>query len=83
MAAAYNGIGKRFRMYPAHVSLIRSYQRSSAWRQVKDSGEFSASNRRSSRNVRLGAMGGRPCAVFEYVGPALPERDARRLIARG
>jgi GNAT superfamily N-acetyltransferase len=76
LGAAYAGIGSRFRNYPAHPAFVRSSARSKVWRQHKQAGTHSAGN-------SAGNMGGRPCAVFEYVGPPMDERQARRLIARG
>lgn len=76
IGAAYTSLGARFRNYPAHPAFVRSHARSSRWRQLKQAGVHSAGN-------SAGNMGGRPCAVFEYVGPAIDERQARRLIARG
>lgn len=81
LGAAYHALGSRFRMYPAHPSFVRSYSRSTVWRQIKLAGPR---GRGLSKFADEGlAAGGRPCAVFEYVGPAMDERQARRLIARG
>lgn len=79
LGAAYAALGSRFRNYPAHPAFVRASARSSAWRQLKQAGVHSRGNTSSA----MGNMGGRPCAVFEFVGPALDERVARRLIARG
>jgi GNAT superfamily N-acetyltransferase len=76
LGAAYAACGSRFRNYPAHPAFVRSSARSAAWRQLKQAGVHSAGN-------SAGNMGGRPCAVFEYIGPAMDECQARRLIARG
>lgn len=76
LGAAYTALGSRFRNYPAHSAFVRSCAKSAAWRQLKQAGVHSAVN-------SAGDMGGRPCAVFEYIGPVLDERTARRLIARG
>lgn len=64
--------GSRFRMYPAHFSLIRSFQRSPQWVQTKIQGQ---------KDVRGSLkMGGSRCAVFEYTGQAHPSRvEAARI----
>lgn len=66
LSSAYAANGDRVRAYPAHPSFVRSFDRSKLWRLVKRPGAFSAVS-------SDGGMGGRPCAVFEYVGPARPE----------
>lgn len=81
IASAYSALGKRFRLYPAHPAFVRSAQRSSVWRAVMESG---LSNRSTSgRTTTLPgktAMGVRPCAVFEYVGPHMNRIEALALI---
>ena len=78
LGAAYKAIGKRLRNYPAHPSFIRSHQRSQVWLQHKQAGDSNAPSRTSQRSrrgeLRLGAS-------FEYVGPAMPRREAQRLLA--
>lgn len=76
LARAYSAVGFRFRNYPAHPEFIRSH-RSTEWRLKKRPGEFSA------RSKGLSGMGGRPCAVYEWRGDRMPEREARRLLALG
>jgi hypothetical protein len=58
--------GERFRNYPAHPAFVRAHDRSPNWRLVKAPGKHSSVN-------SAGNMGGRPCAVFEYCGPAASE----------
>jgi GNAT superfamily N-acetyltransferase len=79
LGAAFKGIGKRLRAYPAHPARIRTLDRSEKWALIKRPGLYSP---------RAGAtttvhMGGRPCAVFEYVGPALPMAEAERFLGIG
>jgi GNAT superfamily N-acetyltransferase len=77
LGAAYKAIGKRFRNYPAHPSFVRAHGRSSLWTCSKAAGTF------SGRNGRTGAGLGqqRPCAVFEYSGPAIGKQEAEMLLA--
>lgn len=73
LAAAYKGLGKRFRNYPAHPAFVRACERSANWRQAKLAGRFST--------VGAAGFGGRACAVFEYCGASMPRRDAENLLA--
>ena len=77
LGAAYGAVGRRFRTYPAHRSLIRSFSRG-PWTLKKKPGNFSSL---SSRSSGVGEHGGRPCAVFEYAGSPWPDAtEARALI---
>lgn len=67
LGAAYRSSGFELRTYPAHPALIRSFQRSSKWSQEKRGGDVSIPSKRTSSIG--GTLGGRPCAVFRYVGP--------------
>lgn len=78
IGAAYKAVGKRFRNYPAHPSFVRAHDRSPKWRMEKAPGVHSAM---SKGDVRFTSIGGRPCAVFEYVGPAMDRGDAQRMIS--
>jgi len=69
LGADYGAVERRLRMYPAHPSFVRSFDRSPAWKMVKKPGTHSTKNAASNSSYR-DLMGGRPCAVFEYVGPA-------------
>lgn len=75
IAAAYAAIGKRVHTYPAHPSLVRSFDRSACWTLQKRPGRY------SPLNTGVGNFGGRPNAVFEYVGMASARSDAERLFA--
>jgi GNAT superfamily N-acetyltransferase len=77
LGAAYKAWGKRMHTYPAHPSLVRSFDRSPNWSMRKRPGVFTALNK---GNAQFGKFGGRPCAVFEYCGDAMPIDDALRLI---
>jgi ABC-type Mn2+/Zn2+ transport system ATPase subunit/GNAT superfamily N-acetyltransferase len=79
LAAAYGALGFRFRNYPAHPAFVRAHDRSSRWAMVRKPGAFSATNSPSS--TIISKIGGRPCAVFEYVGaPMASAQDAARLL---
>lgn len=83
LGAAYKAIGKRMHTYPAHPALIRSYDHSTKWRLDKKPGVFSpVLTGPNGFNPVGGAkgQGGRPNAVFEYVGEAMNRADAERLI---
>jgi GNAT superfamily N-acetyltransferase len=78
LGAAFAALGARFRNYPAHPSYVRSLARSPSWRLVKRPGLI----RRNGPRSTTGRMGGRPNAVFEFVGPAMADADqARALLA--
>ena len=82
LARAYTALGKRFRCYPGHPSLIRAHVRKpELWNQIQDAahGMMQTQGTKSTS----GKMGGRPVAVFEWKGDAMDLRDAERLIATG
>jgi hypothetical protein len=81
LGAAYKAIGKRMHVYPAHPSLVRSYANSSKWRLWKKPGTFSAKAGPSSKISSNKGFGGRPCAMFEYIGDGMDGEKARRLLA--
>ena len=78
IAAAYKTIGKRVHTYPAHPSLIRTFDRSSMWRMMKRPGRMTYSTRISKHSTRPG-FGDRPNAVFQYIGPAADRREVQSL----
>jgi len=81
IAAAYKTMSFRMRMYPAHPGFIRSF-RPVEWRCVKKPGTYTL--RKTGNSAPGGTMEGsaqqRPCATFEYIGPAMDRRNAERLI---
>lgn len=85
VASAYKAIGKRTHKYPAHPAYIRTLDRSPHWRLVKPPGLVGVWRNRSTlkgaRDSGNRALGARPCAVFEYAGPAMDQREAERLLA--
>lgn len=80
LGAAHRALDLRLRTYPAHPALIRSFDKSEHWQLIKKPGTFSTSST-SSTSSTIGELGGRPCAVFEFCGPAMDRRQAERLIA--
>lgn len=72
IGAAYAAIGKRFRNYPAAPNFVAAHRRP-AWREI------------SGAKIRTGHSngGGRPCAVYEYVGPSSDRKQADRILALG
>jgi ABC-type lipoprotein export system ATPase subunit len=87
LGSAYKALYCRFRSYPAHPALIRSFQKSPAWELIRKPGSW-ASRKSHSASIGLdqekyrerGGFGGRPCAVFQYCGPAMERDQAERLI---
>ena len=77
LGAAYKACGYRMHTYPAHPSLIRSYDNSSKWAMQKRPGVFSPAQGKTSTltdDNDKNRIGGRPCAVFEYAGEAMSDR---------
>lgn len=75
IGAAHRGVGLRLRVYPAHPAFVRAFDRAPKWKLITAPGAGGSANTKS----RL-AGGGRPCAVFEYCGEAMPPREARALL---
>ena len=69
LGAAYRARGDSLRTYPAHPALIRGFDKSKKWDLKKAPGYTNASPQKIAGESEL-ALGGRPCAVFQYVGPA-------------
>ena len=87
LGSAYKAIGKRMHSYPAHPAFIRSFDKSPRWalKTKPMSVRSSTGNRRlfsmgESDIPAAAAMGGRPCAVFEYAGEAMSRDQAVRLL---
>jgi len=79
LGAAHRAIGNRLHTYPAHPSLVRSFDRSQCWEMHKKPGKFSPAVSTTSAMQHM-AMGSRPCAVFEYCGEKLDAAEGRALI---
>ena len=88
IASAYKAQGKRFRRNPAHPSLIRACDRSKVWALMKKPGLTNNKNRggiigaagSSKIEGRAVGFGGRPCAIFEYCGPAMAADQSKLLV---
>jgi GNAT superfamily N-acetyltransferase len=81
VAGLYVAQGKSVHMYPAHPSLIRSFDRSPHWQLRKMPGIKGVSLGPRSNQRHKGGLGttNRPCAVFRYVGPAAEREEAERV----
>lgn len=81
VAAAYKALGYRLRHYPAHPAFIRAFK-NPPWKacQAGGSGMLRKKPGNGGLMERTAWDATRPCAVFEYVGPAMPEEEARALI---
>ena len=79
LAALYRAQGADYHTYPAHPSLVRSLDRSPVWQMIKRPGRFREDSR-TSASSSTGRFGGRPNAVFRYVGPAGDLGDSQRLL---
>lgn len=79
LGGAFRACGQRMHTYPAHPSLVRAFDRSPAWALRRRPGLGSVNH---GRAAGVGRFGGRPNAVFEYVGPPMPDQDvARRFLS--
>ena len=72
LAAMYKTLGLRFHTYPAHPSLMRSFDRSPNWALVRR--PVMSTPTPGKRDGSGLSFGSRPCAVFEWVGPAQQDR---------
>ena len=79
LGAAYKAVGKRVHTYPAHPGLIRSFDKSRAWKLEKKPGLHApADGAISSLGAKLSKQ--RPCAVFEYAGGVSMDRKHAELL---
>lgn len=77
LAGAFSAFDYEMRCYPAHPALIRSYQRSGKWTQVKEAGVMNSLSMSENRGYKDHA---RPCAIFKWSGPRGKFADARTLL---
>ncbi len=82
VASAWRGIGKRVRCYPAHPAFIHTRNNSPSWAIKRRAGYHLLKPATTGLVGKDGRNGfkGRPCAIFEYVGPAMPRREAQLLL---
>lgn len=87
LGSALKAIGKRFHRYPAHPAFIRAHDRSPLWKMRQAPGKMaklSATAKTATRGTGTNTLGaGRPCAVFEYVGPAMADAEQARAFIAG
>lgn len=74
VASAFVASGKRFHTYPAHPAFVRGHDKSPHWAMMKRPGVYSPAKGKSTSVT--GKFGGRPCAVFRYVGPVMERETA-------
>lgn len=87
LAAAYRAQGMRFHTYPAHPALIQSFDKSLKWRIKRRPGfkDQNTHGHHPGASSTVGSSwhaGNRPNAVFSYVGDALSDVDAARLLSK-
>ena len=78
IASMWKGLGYRATSTTTHPAMIRARQRSPLWRMHRAP---SLARRRERHLLNLRHATTRLTAGFEYVGPALPSRQARALLA--
>lgn len=82
VGAAYKALGFRFRKYPAHPVFVRAHlKRTHLWALKVKPATFAHRKGQTSTLTSDWRQGNRPCAVFEYIGPAMDRADAERLLA--
>lgn len=81
LGAAYRAVGNQVHMYPAHPSLIRSFDRSPRWKLVGKPTIKSTQAGPNSTTVQKWRPGGRPNAVFRYIGDVMDRDEAKELVA--
>lgn len=83
LGSAYQAYGDRLRFYPANPALVRTFDRSPVWKLTKAPRLRDANlSGRISAGEKTASMGGRPNAVFEYVGATMPKAEAAALLER-
>lgn len=78
LGAAFKAVGKRLHTYPAHPSLIRSFDHSKFWKLEKKPGTYSSADGKTSSLKNVSQS--RPCAVFSYQGETMDKLTANNLI---
>lgn len=79
LGAAFKSVGKRLHTYPAHPSLIRSFDHSQFWKMEKKPGSYSSADGKTS-SLAGKVSQSRPCAVFSYQGETMERAIASGLI---
>jgi len=78
IASAYKATEFRFCNYPSHPQFVRAHGK--AWRCNKRPGKATSKYCPKTAKLSKGTAKQRPCAVFEYIGPAMSLKEARRLL---
>jgi ABC-type lipoprotein export system ATPase subunit/GNAT superfamily N-acetyltransferase len=89
LGGIYAANNEHLKTYPAHPALIKSFYRSKKWANVKREGSISkviAPHLRSKVNVKSTLsqstiLGGRPNAVFEYIGPKGDRYESLKMLS--
>lgn len=82
LSSAWNRVGFRTRTYPAHPAYIRTFDQSPSWKLIRKPGRIKAFGKTSYMSKNNPSAISRPCAVFEFVGPRMEDKDeARRLLS--
>jgi len=79
ICSAYKALGFRVRSYPAHPALIRSLLKDPTRKLVKKSNIYQKTLK-GINSIQNPNKTCRPCAVFEFVGPAMDKEMAKKLI---
>lgn len=77
IGAVYTGLGDRLHTYPAHLALMRSFDRSSCWELRQKPLSYNPNKRGSIHHWQQGM---RPNAVFRYRGDVLDHDTAAMLV---
>lgn len=82
LGSAYRAVGCKLHTYPAHMALIRGFDRSPSWEMIAKPQIKSTQGGPRSAMVHKWRSGGRPNAVFRYIGKQMEdERQAHALFA--
>lgn len=80
IAGMWRGLGYRAVTSLGHPGLMRARARSPLWKMTRKPGFTSGSKGTIERQSRFAHATSRVTAGFEYVGPAMPAAEAKRLI---
>lgn len=79
LGSAYKSQGFRFCNYPSHPQFVRAHK-ATMWKCNKKPGKATSPYSPKTSTMSKGTAKQRPCAVFEYIGPAMERNEAKRLI---
>jgi len=80
LAAAWKVNGQRMRATPAHPVFVRRFDKSAVWQRVREPGLGCSPASATSIGRLTGSGSARTNAIYEFVGPAMPDVDAARRI---